>query len=107
MAGKKFLNFRWSRFLIIVQNVNMVTNGKRNSRLNPNRHPGNGNVGSHLTVMEEGFFNKKFTNKMHENMSPNNECVLWTGCTKGRIVKYGVINCRLRCGYSRDVTVTG
>ena len=34
-AGKKFQNFLWSRFLIIVQNVNMVTNGKRNSRLNP------------------------------------------------------------------------
>ena len=34
-AGKKFENFLWSRFLIIVQNVNMVTNGKRNSRLNP------------------------------------------------------------------------
>ena len=34
-AGKKFKNFRWSRFLIIVQNINMVTNGKRNSRLNP------------------------------------------------------------------------
>ena len=34
-AGKKFQNFVWSRFLIIVQNVNMVTNGKRNSRLNP------------------------------------------------------------------------
>ena len=34
-AGKKFHNLLWSRFLIIVQNVNMVTNGKRNSRLNP------------------------------------------------------------------------
>ena len=33
-AGKKFHNFSWSRFLIIVQNVNMVTNGKCNSRLN-------------------------------------------------------------------------
>ena len=35
MAGKKFKNFWWSCFLIIVQNVNMVTNGKRNSRLKP------------------------------------------------------------------------
>ena len=35
-AGKKFKNFVWSRFLIIVQHVKMVTNGKRNSRLNPN-----------------------------------------------------------------------
>ena len=34
-TGKKFQNFGWSCFLIIVQNVNMVTNGKRNSRLNP------------------------------------------------------------------------
>ena len=34
-SGKKFKNFLWSRFLIIVQNVNMATNGKRNSRLNP------------------------------------------------------------------------
>ena len=34
-AGKKFHNCLWSRFLIIVQNVNMVTNGKRNNRLNP------------------------------------------------------------------------
>ena len=34
-AGKKFQNFLWSRFLIIVQNVNMVTNGKHNSRLKP------------------------------------------------------------------------
>ena len=34
-AGKKFQNLLWSRFLIIVQNVNMVTIGKRNSRLNP------------------------------------------------------------------------
>ena len=34
-VGKKFKNFSWSRFLIIVQNVNMVANGKRNSRLNP------------------------------------------------------------------------
>ena len=44
---------------------------------------------------------------MPENvcLSLNNECVLWTGCTKGRIVKYGVINCRLRCGYSHAVTV--
>ena len=33
-ASKKFQSFLWSRFLIIVQNVNMVTNGKRNSRLN-------------------------------------------------------------------------
>ena len=44
---------------------------------------------------------------MHENvcLSPNNECVLWTGCTKGRIVKYRAINGQLRCGYSRAVTV--
>ena len=35
IAGKTFQNFRWSRFLIIVQNVNMVVNGKRNRRLNP------------------------------------------------------------------------
>ena len=34
-AGQKFQNFLWSRFLIIVKNFNMVTNGKRNSRLNP------------------------------------------------------------------------
>ena len=34
-AGKKFKNFRSSRFLIIVQNVSMVTNWKRNSRLKP------------------------------------------------------------------------
>ena len=34
-AGKKFQIFLWSRFLIIVQNVNMVVNGKRNRRLNP------------------------------------------------------------------------
>ena len=34
-AGKKFQNFLWSRFLIIVQNVNTVANGKRNRRLNP------------------------------------------------------------------------
>lgn len=56
--------------------------------------------------MEEGFL-QKYTDKMHENvcLSSNNECVLCTGCTKGRIVKYGVINCRLRCGYSRTVTV--
>ena len=56
--------------------------------------------------MEESFY-KKYTDKMHENvcLSPNNQCVLWTGCTKGRIVKYGVINCQLRCGYSRAVTV--
>ena len=33
-AGKKFHNFLWFLFLIIVQNVNMTTNGKRNSRLN-------------------------------------------------------------------------
>ena len=37
MAGKKFQNFWWSCFLIIVQNVNMITNGNRNSRLNPYR----------------------------------------------------------------------
>ena len=35
MAVKKFKNLRRSRFLIIMQNVNMVANGKRNSRLNP------------------------------------------------------------------------
>ena len=35
MAGKKFKNFLRSRFLKIVQNVNMVANGKRNRRLNP------------------------------------------------------------------------
>ena len=34
-AGKEFQNFVRSRFLIIMQNVNMVTNGKPNSRLNP------------------------------------------------------------------------
>ena len=34
-AGKTFKNFLWSRFLIIVQNVNMVTNGKHDSKLNP------------------------------------------------------------------------
>ena len=34
-AGKKFQNLLWSHFLIIVQNVNIVTNGKRNSRLKP------------------------------------------------------------------------
>ena len=38
-AGKNFQNLLWSRFLIIVQNVNMVTNGKRNSRLNPLGRP--------------------------------------------------------------------
>ena len=36
-AGKKFKNLLWSRFLIMVQNVNLVTNGKRNRRLNPFR----------------------------------------------------------------------
>ena len=41
-GGEKFQNFLCSRFIIIVQNVNMVTSGKSNSRLNPNRHPGNG-----------------------------------------------------------------
>ena len=35
MTGKKFKNFLWSRFLIIVQNVNIVANGKHNRRLNP------------------------------------------------------------------------
>ena len=34
-AGKKFLNFWWFCFLIIMQNVNMAANGKRNRRLNP------------------------------------------------------------------------
>ena len=34
-AGKKFLIFLRSRFLIIMQNINMVAIGKRNSRLNP------------------------------------------------------------------------
>ena len=34
-AGKKFQNFLWFNFLIIMQNVNMVANGKGNSRLNP------------------------------------------------------------------------
>ena len=34
-AGKKFQNLLWSRFLIIVQNVNIVAYGKRNRRLNP------------------------------------------------------------------------
>ena len=43
-AGKKFQNFLLSHFFIIVQNVNMVVNGKRNTRLNPNRYPGNGNA---------------------------------------------------------------
>ena len=43
-AGKKFHIFLWFRFLIIMQNVNMVANGKRNSRLNPNRHLHNGNA---------------------------------------------------------------
>ena len=32
-AGKKFQNFLWSLFLIIMQNVNMVVNGKHNNRL--------------------------------------------------------------------------
>ena len=31
-ADKEFKKCGWSRFLIIVQNVNMVTNGKRNSK---------------------------------------------------------------------------
>ena len=44
MAGTKFQNLLWFRFLIIMQNVNMANNGKRNSRLNPNRYLGNGNV---------------------------------------------------------------
>ena len=35
MAGKKFQNFLWSSFLIIVQNVNMATNVKCNCMLNP------------------------------------------------------------------------
>ena len=34
-AGEKFQNCLLFRFLIIMQNVNKVTNGKRNSRLNP------------------------------------------------------------------------
>ena len=34
-AVKKFHNFVLSRFLIIIQNVNMVANGICNSRLNP------------------------------------------------------------------------
>ena len=34
-AGKKFQNVLWSRFLIIMQNVNMIANGKEHSRLNP------------------------------------------------------------------------
>ena len=34
-AGKNFLNFVWSRFLIIMQNFNMVTNGKCSCRLIP------------------------------------------------------------------------
>ena len=44
---KKFQNFLSSRFLIIVQSVNMVTNGKRNSRLNPDHHT---EVSGHLYV---------------------------------------------------------
>ena len=31
----KFKNFSWSRFLIIMQNINMVTNGKYNCRMIP------------------------------------------------------------------------
>ena len=34
-ASKKFKKNLWSCFLIIVQNVYMVANGKRNWRLNP------------------------------------------------------------------------
>ena len=34
-AGKNFYNFLWSRFLIIMQNVNMATNAKCNCRPNP------------------------------------------------------------------------
>ena len=56
--------------------------------------------------MEESFY-QNYSAKLHENvfLSPNNECMLWSGCTKGKLVKYGVINCRFRCGYSRAVTV--
>ena len=34
-AGEKFHNFLWSRFLIIMQNVNVITIGKCNCRLIP------------------------------------------------------------------------
>ena len=34
-AGKNFSNLLWSRFLIIMQNVSMATNGKCNCMLNP------------------------------------------------------------------------
>ena len=56
--------------------------------------------------MDESFY-QNYSAKLHENvcLSPNNECMLWSGCTKGKLVKYGVINCRFRCGYNRAVTV--
>ena len=38
-AGKKFHNLLLSRFLIIMQNVNMDTNGKCNCRLIPISRP--------------------------------------------------------------------
>ena len=49
---------------------------------------------SELLMVKERFY-QKYSDKMHENvcMSPVNECMLWTGCKKGNIVKYGVINC--------------
>ena len=55
-AGKKFQNFLWSSFLIIMRNVNMAASGKRNNRLNPNRHHGNGNA-----VAIEQSWRRRFT----------------------------------------------
>ena len=73
--------------------------------LNPNKYPDNGNAVAIEQSWRRVFIKTIVLNCMKTCLSPNNECMLWSGCTKGNIFKYGVINCRFRYSYIRAVTV--
>ena len=50
-----------------------------------------------IFTMDRAFI-EKYRQKLTENsiQAPNNECLLWTGCTvKTRGLAYGAINCKL------------
>lgn len=55
--------------------------------------------------MDDRFY-EKYADKINENVSisTNNQCILWTGCTKGTGVKYGAVSCKFRCGNRRTIT---
>ena len=82
----------------------MVANGKVNCVMSPIRRLAAETIFSWREMMEAAFFDK-YSEIISDKVcvSSNSECLIWTACTSGEKVKYGVVKVTFSCGNRRTI----